>query len=137
VRLKNDADLIAPARWSTAARGSFDTPAAIVAKGQQLLELTAVVGPEMLDVREIVKTIVNSLEFPNADQIMPEEQEGGQDAQGADDGGMGLPPELLAMAGGQAPPDDGGGVAGLLASLTGGNGVPPGDAGPGDVQGLL
>lgn len=128
IPLQDEADLIAPARWSTAARGSFDTPAAIVAKGQQLLELTAVVGPEMLNIQEIVKTIVNALEFPNADQIMPDPEMmgmGGMNAQNPAVPGMGVPAGVPGMAGPVAPAGAGNDLAGAIAALAGADsGVP-------------
>lgn len=118
VPLEDERDLIAPARWATAARGSFDTPAAIVAKGNQLLELTALVGPTMLNVPEIIRTIVNALEFPNAEQIMPEED---ALAPVTADPSMGIPQELLAMAGGQPAGPVGDDLAGAFSALAGGD----------------
>jgi hypothetical protein len=119
VALEREEDLIAPARWSTSARGSFDTPAAIIAKGNQLLEMTQLVGP-MLNIEEVVRTIVNAMELPNADQIMPEPEEM-MNASGAEEQGMGIPPELLEMAAGAPQMPAGGDLAGAIAALAGGD----------------
>jgi hypothetical protein len=119
VALEREEDLIAPARWSTAARGSFDTPAAIIAKGNQLLEMTQLLGPELMNVEEIARTILNAMELPNADQIMPEPEE--DIASGAEEQGMGIPPELLEMAAGAPQVPAGGDIAGAIASLAGGD----------------